>query len=239
MLSPTSSLAVAALLAVLACASAPPAAQPSDGVTSDLVPTAAPLAPFTAQRIVVVPTQRLRAGDSLGWATRAGVPASYLGRVDDEIVFALGERGLGRLWMMPGDVVRALRRNPTFDVDPYALDVGQFLLRPGRLNDAVTGAARTQLRAITALGDARYVLVPTELRFEPAPPDSGSAGVPLAGAGRALLRAVIVDTRLAQVVWRGEVVSDVVSDVVTTPSPRIAASLALRLADLFASPAAP
>lgn len=258
MLSPTHSFSAAALLAVLACAKVPPAAQPPGGATSDAVPAGAPLAPFAAQRIVVVPTQRLRAGDSLGWAARAGEPASYLGRVDDEIVFTLGERGLGRLWMMPGDVVRALRRNPTFEVDPHALDVDQFLRRPGREEVEVTGAVRAQLRAITALGDARYVLVPTELRFEPAPPaadagpaappdaGAGSAGAGLAGAapvgatpagaGRALLRAVIVDTRSAQVVWRGEVASDVVPG----PSPRLAASLAMRLADLFVvAPAAP
>lgn len=235
--SPTSILS-AALLAGLGCATAPPTTQSPTPGTSELAPPvaplAAPLAVFAAKRVVVVPVQRLRAG-SLEWSARTGEPAPSLRRLDDEITFALAERGLGRLWMMPGEAARALRRNPTFDIDPLALDVGQFLVRPGRTSEDVTGPAAFQLRAIAALGEARYVLVPTELRFERAAPAVPTGVEALDGAGRALLRAVLVDTRLAQVLWRGEVASD----VLTSPSPAIAASLASRLADLFTSPATP
>lgn len=237
MLSPTLSRSTPLLLALaaIACVSAPPGAQPPAAAANEADPAAAPLAAFAAQRIVVVPAQRLRAGDSLGWAARAGEPAASLRRLDDEIAFALGDRGLARRWMMASDAARALRRNPTFEVDPFALDVTQFLVRTRKSSDEVVGPVASQLRAIAALGEARYVLVPAELRFEPAPASAAAGAVPVAGAGRAMLLAVIVDTRLARIVWRG----DVASDELTSPSPALAASLASRLADLFAPLATP
>jgi hypothetical protein len=93
----------------------------------------------------------------------------------------------------------------------------------------------TQLRTIVALGDARYVLVPVEVRLERAPAPSSSAGVTApgpasAGPGRAVLRLALVDARASQVRWSGDVASDTASALTTA----LAAGLAGRVADLVA-----
>ena len=79
-----------------------------------------------------------------------------------------------------------------------------------------------QLRSLVALNDARYVLVPAELRFERAAQS--------AGAARAVLRVTVVDARMSRVRWAG----DVASDTVSAFSPALAAGVAARLADLVA-----
>ena len=79
----------------------------------------------------------------------------------------------------------------------------------------------TQLRALVALHDARYALLPVEIRFEKA-----------GGSGRAVLHIVMLDPRLSRIVFRG----DVLGDTAATFSPALAASVAGHLADLVAAP---
>ena len=76
-----------------------------------------------------------------------------------------------------------------------------------------------QLRAFAGLFDARYAVVPVELRVAP----------DAAGGGRATLHLVVVDTRAARLTWKG----DITGDAVRSFSPAIAADLAGRVADLF------
>ena len=75
-----------------------------------------------------------------------------------------------------------------------------------------------QLRAFAGLFNARYALIPVELRF-----------VPDAPGGRATIHVVVVDTRAAQLVWKG----DVHGDGVRNFTPAVAAGIAGRVADLF------
>ena len=206
-----------------ACASRPAAT----AATAEAPQSAAPLAALGGERVVLVPSQRLREAGTLGWTSAAAQPREYLASLDDEIAAALAERGVGRTWVMPADVARSARRNPTYSTDPYALAVGP--LEPGRRappRDApLAEPLASELRAIVALGDARYVIVPVELRFE----RLSGAGADTT-AGRAVLRVALVDARASQVRWLGEVASD--------PAPAfslaLAAGVASRLADLIA-----
>ena len=195
-------------------------------------PTPPPLAALAAQRIVVVPTQRLREAGALGWLAQAGVPRDYLAGFDAAIAAALAERGAGGSWVMPQDVLRSARRNPTYATDPYALAVSSLepSRRPPPRDAPLAEPLASQLRAIVALGDARYVLLPVELRFERVTPPAGAAVEGGTEGGRAVLRVALVDARLAQVRWAG----DVASEGAAAFSPALATSVAARLADLIA-----
>jgi hypothetical protein len=205
-----------------ACASRPPAA-----ASSQAPQAAAPLAALAGERVVLVPAQRIHEVGTLGWTAAAGEPRAYLANLDDEIGAALAERGVGRNWVMPKDVVRSARRNPTYATDPFALAVAP--LEAGRRappRDApLSEPLASELRAIVALGDARYVILPVEMRFE----RLSGAGADTT-AGRAVLRVALVDARASQVRWLGEVSSDPAPAF----SPSLAAGVASRLADLVA-----
>lgn len=227
---------VVLLLAGRGCASAPTAgssaAAPSDSSAASAA-RGGVLASFVGQPLVIAPSQRLRAGaDAPAWAPAAAAAPAYLATVDDEIAAALADRGVDRGWVLPAQVVRAARRNPTFATDPHALSVDPLLtpVRPPAAGVEVADPLRSQLRAVTALSEARFVLVPVSLRFERAGGANGGANGGASDAGRAVLRLVLVDTRLARVGWAGDVVSDASSSL----SPAIAASLADRVANLAA-----
>jgi len=220
-------------LACAACASAPRAASgvESSGaaaVDSGGAEHAGPLAAFVDKPLVIVPAQRARV--SVGgpaWAPTGDGARTWLASLDDEIAAALADRGVTRGWVLPAQVERTARRNPTFASDPHALAVEPILPTAKAFDFELPDPLRSQLRAITALTEgARYVLVPVEARFERATP-SGPAD-----SGRAVLRLAIVDTRLARLAWVGEVAGDAASSL----SPAIAASLADRVANLAAPP---
>lgn len=184
-------------------------------------PALRPLEALAGQPVVVVPAQRLRTGDSLGWAAKAGAPRAYLAQLDDELAFAVRERGTASAWAFGPDVARAARRSPTVAGDPYALAVDPLLGEKPR-EDLGAGLV-SQLRSIVAISGARYAVVPAELRFVRRAD----------GQGEAVLRVVLVDTRGSRRVWAVDVRSD--------PAPGftrgLLASLAGHFADLIAAPA--
>jgi hypothetical protein len=181
-----------------------------------------PLERLAAEHILVLPVQYLVFGDSLGWGPAMASPRAYLSTLDDEIAFALRERGLDGRWTLAPSIVESAQRNAGFSADPHAIEARP--LRPGAKLDEwqLPEPLASQLRSLIALTDARYVLFPVELR-------TTSAGA----SGRAVLHVVVVDARRSQVQWAG----DVVSAPHATMSPAIAAELGSRLADLVAAPA--
>jgi len=189
---------------------------------AQLEPQTRPLAALAAQRVVVVPAYRLRTGDPLGWAAQIPRSREYLKSFDDEIAFALAERGLKTQWVYPADLVRSMRGNPTYATDPYTLAA-----EPLRSPDVGAGAKLgdplvTQLRTMVALHDARAVLMPVELRFEK----------DKSGQGIAIVRLAVLDGRMGEVRWA----SDVKSDPSPTFSRALLASLASHIADLITTP---
>lgn len=180
-----------------------------------------PLERLASEHILVLPVQYLVFRDSLGWAAQVPSPREYLSTLDDEIAFALRERGLDGRWTLAPSIVESAKRNAGFTADPRAIEAQA--LRPGAKLDQwqLPEPLASQLRSLIALTDARYVLFPVELRTTSA-----------ARQGLAVLHVVVVDARRSQIQWAG----DVTTAPRATLSPAIAAELASHLADLIAAP---
>lgn len=189
---------------------------------------AAPVRPFAslvAQQVIVAPTHALRETDPLGWTKQVPRSRELMRALDDAIATELAARGLGRAWIYPADLVRAAKASPVYGQDPYALAAGG--LRTGTIppGTSVGGPLIIQLRTMIALQEsARLVLLPVELRF-----DRDST----AGRGVAVLRVALLDGRLGEVRWIGEVRSD---PVTTFSREALVTSVAAHLADLIAAP---
>ncbi len=141
-------------------------------------------------RVAIVPVQLWRA-DSIGWSRAVNWGQTRLA-LDSALQAVLEERGLGRKWAYPSDVVRSARRNPTYASDPYSLGVGRWRSTPPEAGEVLSGVLGDNLRSVTALGDTRYALIPVELH---------------AVGEAAVLRLVLVDTRTRTVVWAGDLLS--------------------------------
>jgi hypothetical protein len=181
-----------------------------------------PLAGLAGQQVVVLPTHYLRPGDSLGWAAAVERPRELLTEVDDELAFALGERGFRTRWVFPDQLVRSAQRNVPHSPDPRALAAEGLRPLARRRSDGMLGEPlASQLRSLVALHGARYALFPVELRFEK-----------VGGAGRAVLHVLLLDARLSRATWGG----DVSGDTASTFGRGLIASAANNLADLIAAP---
>ena len=145
-----------------------------------------------------------------------------MGRLmDSSLAQVLDNRGLASKWVLPAALQRAFERNRAYATDPYQLGV-----EPLRQLSFVTGSKfgeplSTQLRTMIALeSDARFVLIPLELRFE-------SEGTRMRG----VMRLVFLDPRVAEAKWVGEVKG--------VPADNAALALAVvanLVADLFVAP---
>ena len=210
-----------------ACVSRQPAAGVPDAAAEsrqadarrDATRRAAPLAVFLAQPLVVTPVQRLRTSDELGWAAAAGDVRGQLAALDTAIAAAARARGATG-WAFASEVERAARRNPTMAPDPHALAVDELLA--SRQPAQLAGPLGSQLRALVALDGQRFVLVPAELRYARRPD----------GRGEAVLRLVLVDTRLSRPMWTG----DVRSAPADSYSRALLVGVADHLADLISPP---
>lgn len=155
-----------------------------------------PLAALAAQQVIVTPLNGLREVDALGWTQRIPRSRDFMRAFDDSLQAELGARGLATQWVYPAALVRAGRINPSYSVDPYTIAAA-----PLRSPTAIVGAPignplASQLRTMVALEErARAVLIPVELRFDRLPD----------GQGVAVLRLALVDGRIGEVRWIGEI----------------------------------
>jgi len=211
-----SRLLCALSLGLAACAK--PAPEPA----APPVP-ARPLAALLSQQVVVAPTQALREADALGWTQQVPRSRELLRALDDSIRAELSARGINRQWVFPEALERAERLNPSYAVNPYALDA-RGLMSPAVVpGTAIVGTLATQLRTMAALQESgRAVLIPVELRFDRLP----------SGEGVAVLHVALVDARVREVRWIG----DVRSEPSPTFSRGLLSSLAAHLADLITAP---
>jgi len=210
---------VVAAIILAACASPPTNQVPAAGEKPS--PTALrPLERMAGQQVLVLPVQYLAFHDSLGWQQSVPNRAAYLARLDTVIASTLTARGLGQAWTFGPEVARAARLNSIIMPDARALSA-EWLR--GRLlpDQTVRDPLASQVRSLVGLKGSRYALLPVEMRFE----GQGGTGV-------ATLRLVMIDSRMAQVRWVGEIRSDPARAF----SPALAASVAARFADLVAEP---
>lgn len=215
------------LIAAAACASSPkPATKPASAGAARAETTAvavrAPLASLVGQRVVFLPVHYFRALDTLNLAGGLARPRDYLRTLDAELAFALADRGISSGWVMPEAIARLAKRNPLHAADPYQLAAEP--IRPGvrRKDLPLPDPLGSQLRSLAALAEARYLLFPVEMRLE-----NGSAG-----RGKAILYLALLDARMANVRWAGEVSADADG----TPGTPLAAALASQVADLVIPP---
>ena len=211
----TALTAALAMLAGAGCASptrssaattASPSARPS-------APPIGALAGYAGRPLVVFPLQRVT-GDS----ATTGTSGDSLRRVfDDALLSAARDKGVSRGWALAADLERSARRNPGFVADPHALTVGGLASR--RSGDGVSGPLGGEVRGTVALHDARFAVVPHLLK------------VATSAIGRtATLSLVVIDARLAQVAWRGDVAGEGATDAAAI------VSAADRMAALFVAP---
>ena len=153
---------------------------------------------------------------------RLGPTPAFLRSLDSAIAGELATRGTARTWVMAAALGRTARRNPAFTSDPYALSAESLRHGVRRTNARLGEPLASQIRSLIALTDARHALVPVEVRFESA-----------AGAGtRVILRLVLIDARVAEIQWAGDVSME--GDAPSVPG--ILAALARRVADLVIAP---
>ena len=181
-------------------------------------PAPQPLAAYAVQKLILTPTGYVRADTTAFMRRSGGITTRAL---DSALVTTLTARGLAQNWILPAALVATHERNRTYAPDPYRL-----ALLPLRSAEFVAASRfaeplSSQLRTMIALHeDARFVLVPVELRFEP-----------MGTAARAVLKIALVDPRFAHANWVGTVEGD----AATTPALALP-SVAARVADLFLAP---
>jgi hypothetical protein len=176
------------------------------------------LSGLAAQRIALLPTYSVRLAPSLAWSSAVGRLVDVQRTLDADLLAALDERGLRKVWIFPEDLAQSHRRNASYSTDPYALAEEPLRSSMLAVDQRLPEPLASQLRTLIALHeDARLVLAPVELRFEPA-----------GTGGRGVLRLVLIDPRMSVPRWIGEVASDPASAY----GPVISATIASKLANL-------
>ncbi|MEO5800363.1 MAG: hypothetical protein ABIZ70_06205 [Gemmatimonadales bacterium] len=177
-----------ALLAAFALSSGACAATAQQAKPAKVAPAPSlMLAPLAGQAIPVLPITFLLS-DS---ATPPGLPAGNAARLawaDSIVASTLQMRGPEVSWVLPAELRKVAKRAPGLVTDPDRM--GQAMLR----NDGFTKTPdplRSYLRALSAMTDARDVLVPAAVRF-----------VPAATGAKVEVTLVLVDSRNGQVLFR-------------------------------------
>jgi len=180
-----------------------------------------PLERMAGQQIIVLPVQYLASTDTLGWQQQIPNRAAFLAALDDQIESALAARGLGKAWAFGREVERASKMNSMLITDARSLSA-EWLRGRVLPETTVRDPLASQVRGLVGLKGSRYAILPVELRLE----NRGG------GTGVAILRLVMIDSRMAQIRWVGEVVSE----PMRTLSPALTASVATHFADLVLAP---
>ncbi len=206
------------LLLIVTAAACLPAQQPAKQPAPQTTPQIAPLAQYSSVKVAVVPVQFYKA-DAGGFANQQSpaIRAAF----DSLLSEQLEEHGLKGMWATPADVQRTAKRNAMYTADPRNL--GAYPVRNGvnPKKPVIVDPLASNLRRVVALHDARYLLMPVELRAE-----GGKDG------GYLAVRLLLVDARLNTVLWQ----VDLPSERAATYSPVLLQQLATRVADLVVAP---
>lgn len=176
---------------------------------------------MASQQILVLPVQYLSGSESLGWQQQIPNRAAFLAALDDQIEAAMAARGLGRAWTFGREVERASKMNSILMTDARSLSA-EWLRGRVLPETSVRDPLASQVRGLVGLKGSRYALLPIELRLE----NRGN------GMGVAILRVVMIDSRMALIRF----VREVESDPMRTLTPALTASVATHFADLVLAP---
>lgn len=179
------------LVLALACGgrAAPGGAEPAEAQEPEARPVV-PLSvtPFTGQKVPVLPITHLLVPSALATDSAVAPRERGLAWADSAFGEFLQARMPEVTWVLPAELRRVARRAPGMVGDPDRM--GQASLRNPRLT-TVPDPLRSSLRALAAITDARFILVPASVTFD---------GVP--GAVRADATFVLADIRTGAVLWR-------------------------------------
>lgn len=169
--------------------------------------------------------------------------------MDAELGFAFGETRGGEVWVAPPTVIREAKENPLIGVDPERLAYQGLLSKP-KPEEQLYEPLHSQLRRVAALFDARFVVVPLRLGFDPLVPKgdeyeeaaesevAGSVGADSVATdgeevvGEAVLLVALIDIRRSAVMWHGQIRGEAAA----VHSPALLATLASRIAYLTSPP---
>lgn len=183
-------------IAVVALPPAPGAAQET-----------APRFPFGVPA-VVLPVQSSLPTPGGAWPGRAASEEDAVRAMDAELEFALRDRRGAEEWALPSDLRRGVRRNPMLRVNPDRVAYQGLLKAPDR-RDQIYEPLHGELRALAALYDTRFVVLPLRLRIVPVAADSPDAAAAACVAGAAPVQAelllALIDIRRSAVLWHGSV----------------------------------
>jgi hypothetical protein len=173
---------------------------------------------IVGQVVLIAPVQSMRVVPELAWT---GLPrtADVLASLDKAITDTLRARVGDPQWVYPNALIESARNNPTYATDPRALSVQPLKTAKLEIAQRLPEPLASQLRTMLALHDGRLILLPVELHFDRT----------AIGAAHPALRLVLVDPRLSEIKWFGEVAGLDTSTFSTTFTTQIAA----RIADLF------
>jgi hypothetical protein len=207
---------IVVLLSVAACA--------RGGQGSAANPPAAPgpLAGLSVQVLLVTPTQRARVATTLT-AFQAPSPADLIKTMDADVTAALREREIGRTWVFGDALTRSYATNSTYATDPRSLAVEPLRAPSLQVGGRLAEPLASQLRTMIALHNGQLVLIPVDLSIES---ETGANG------GHGVLRLVLADPRSSVVRWY----QDIRGDTAPVYGPAVTASIASKIANLFAAP---
>jgi hypothetical protein len=151
-----------------------------------------PTAGLASEHVPVLPFTLVAAEDSLDWNAELADRRVALATADSILGELLQARAPEVTWVLPETLRREARRSPTLATNPDQM--GTAILRGEKVR-VVPDPLRSELRAMVALANARYALVPAALVYR-------RQGTAAPGVGTAELSIVLVDARTGQVGWR-------------------------------------
>jgi len=185
------------------------------------------LAAMLGRPLVILPTQFLAFSTGNGSWESSPDNGALLELLDKEIEATLRRRGVQARWTFASEMVASARRNAGLIGDPHGLSAERY--RRAKAGDTpLSEPLGSQIRTLVALRDARYALLPVEVRVE------GKNG-----QGKGSVRLLLIDTRTARIVWAEDVIgAPTVSfgypraALTTALFPELARELASRIADM-------
>jgi hypothetical protein len=216
---PLAAMAGAALL--YGCASS------SQSASEAATPAATPLSGLIGRQILVLPAQFLAVANPGGSFDIVPAGASMLPILDEEIADAFHKRGVKSNWTFGREITEAAGRQGGLAGDPQELGA-QGIRRTKAGDTPLPEPLGTQIRNLVALTNARFAVLPLEVRVD-------TRG----GIRNGSMHVLLVDARTARVTWAGDVLLEpardpqIVADVFTPYGFRqLARELASRFADM-------